>query len=251
MGEGTRPIADRMMACFRMADLHPREQIILAIIAFHDGPGGAWPSLAKLAGEAKIARSTVADVVKSLKRKGRILVTRGRSTNRYRVAYFEPFTVRENQTVRNVSDCQGDPNRQCQGVPDTNLELTGGPQGKSMQRLDAQRTDTPPTHHQLRYQERQMDRPRFMGLIGFCRDCGYGFPAGAPGCPTCGSEEGPFICTEAELKSGIIALPFGLSASGLDTPEGRLLFLSEAGQAGLRDAYAVIFGDRQPEGMRQ
>ena len=209
MGEGTRPIADRMMACFRMADLHPREQIILAIIAFHDGPGGAWPSLAKLAGEAKIARSTVADVVKSLKPKGRILVTRGRSTNRYRVAYDEPFTVGENQTVRNVSDCQGDPNRQCQGVPDTNLDL----------RSAAMKRGT---------------------VIGWCTGCGFDRMAGDVACCACGVESKPFVVPAHERERGELTMPFGVLVTGLDTPEARRIFLGAEGQAALQEAYRTI-----------
>ena len=87
--------------------------------------------------------------------------------------------------------------------------------------------------------------------IGFCVSCGFTRMAGAYACCVCGDEADPFPCAEHELESGVLTLPFGLSASGLDTPEGRLVFLSAEGQRALQDAYCVVLGDVQPEGARQ
>ena len=87
--------------------------------------------------------------------------------------------------------------------------------------------------------------------IGFCRACGFDVMAGHVACSACGSEAQPFIMAEHELKSGVLTLPFGLSASGLDTPEGRMLFLSEAGQAGLQNAYRVVLGELDTKGIQQ
>ena len=132
--------SERMMACFRMGDLTPREQIVLAIIAYHDGGRGAWPSLARLASMAKIARATVADVVKSLRKKGRLWVTHARTTNQYTVAYdapFDPpqktvrekFSVRRNPTVSKESTVSGHPVQSVSGNPMHELKTKGASRG--------------------------------------------------------------------------------------------------------------------------
>ena len=207
-GDGTRP-TDWMLSIYGMSDLSPREQIVLSIIAWHDGRGGAWPSLASIAGVIKKARSTVADVVKSLELKGRIRKTRGRTTNRYTVAYDEPFTVRENQPVSNVSDRQGDPNTHCLGVPDTNKSYRGA----------AMKNST---------------------VIGWCRDCGFDRMAGDVACCACGVESKAFVVPAHERERGELTMPFGVVVTGLDTPEARRIFLGAEGQAALQDAYRTI-----------
>ena len=217
MNTHPRPISERMMACFRMEDLTPREQIILAILAYYDGDGGAWPSLAKLASQAKIARSTVADVVRSLRAKGRIRVTRGRTTNRYIVAYdapFETLSVRRNPTVKNKASVSGRPVHTVSGRPGHELRLKGASMETNKQ-----------------------------STIGFCRGCGIYQAAGQEFCVACGCESKPFFMTADERARGEIELPFGLVASGLDTPAGRQLFMSKEGQAALQDAYRVLFAD--------
>ena len=226
MNTHPRPIGDRMMACFRMEDLTPREQIILAILAYHDGDGGAWPSLARLATMSKIARSTAADVVKSLRHKGRLWVTGSRTTNRYTVAYDAPFdppqktvrekvTVRRNQSVSKESTVSGNPAQSVSGNPVHELST----QGASME------TNTPKA-------------------IGWCRECGFDRVVGDIGCAACGLEEKPFIVPAHEMRSGELELPFGLVVSGVDTPAGRRLFMSEQGQASLQDAYRVLFAEQ-------
>ena len=221
MNTHPRPISERMMACFRMADLTPREQIVLAIIAYHDGDGGAWPSLAKLASQAKIARSTVADVVRSLRAKGRIRVTRGRTTNRYTVAYdapFETLSVRENQTVKNKASVSGNPVHTVSGNPMHELSTKALTVKEPQQR------------------ERSM-------IIGWCKECGHDRVVADDGCAACGSEDRPFIVPEHEQRLGAITLPFGVTVSGLDSMEARRVFLSPQGQAALQDAYREVLGD--------
>ena len=213
------------MVCFRMADLSPREQIILAILAYYDGAGGAWPSLAKLASQAKIARSTVADVVKSLRHKGRLWVTGSRTTNRYTVAYHAPFdppqktvrekvTVRRNQSVSKESTVSGNPAQSVSGNPVHELSTQGA----------SRRTYSPQ-------------------VVGWCKACGCDRVSGQEFCGGCGSEATPFIVPEHERERGEIALPFGMVVGGLDTIEGRRLFFSEQGQAALHDAYRVLFAE--------
>ena len=49
--------------------------------------------------------------------------------------------------------------------------------------------------------------------------------------------------TADERARGEVELPFGLVVSGLDTPAGRQLFMSDEGQAALHDAYRVLFAE--------
>ena len=72
MNDSAKPptVHDRMLACFRMADLTPREQIILAIIASFDGHGGAYPSLQTIADMAGISRNRASATVTALHEKG-------------------------------------------------------------------------------------------------------------------------------------------------------------------------------------
>ena len=212
-GEGERTIADRMLSTYGMTDLSPREQIVLSIIAYHDGRGGAWPSLASIARVIAKKRSTVADVVKSLELKGRIRKTRGQTTNRYTVAYDEPFSVREKQTVRNVSDCQGDPNTHCQGLPDTNKILGAATMKNST-------------------------------VIGWCRECGFDRMASDVACCACGVESKAFVVPAHERERGELTMPFGVLVTGLNSPEARRLFLSAEGQAKLQEVYRDALGER-------
>ena len=258
---------ERMFAALTRPNLTYRERCVLAIIASHDGAGGAWPSQERIARVLGMTRPAVNAAVQSLAAKGWLKSERRhgneRDVNLYEIAYCEPFEggpMSVNLTVGEGGPMSGLPfigeGGPMSGKPDTKVlqDLRAGSTGKSTtkQRRGAKETDTT---KQRRPKENQMETHQHQqtwlgGLGGFCRECGYGVPAKAPGCPTCGSEDAPFVCSEAELKSGVLTLPFGLSASGLDTPEGRLLFLSAEGQAGLRDAYAVIFGDKQ-EGIQQ
>ena len=88
------------MACLGMADLSHREARVLAVLAYHDGPGGCSPSLDRIAAECGMLRGRVAETLAALCVKGRLERTPGRSKgrgkgrepNRYRVDYKVPET---------------------------------------------------------------------------------------------------------------------------------------------------------------
>ena len=98
-----------MLRCFAMRDLHPREQIVLAIIAFHDGAGGAWPSFQTIANAAGISRSWTSDIVGALVRKGRLRRRKTQRKNDYHVFYCGPSCCQDNPDGRIRRCCQEDP----------------------------------------------------------------------------------------------------------------------------------------------
>ena len=274
-GELWKAIADRMLAVQAMTDLSHAERTVLSVLAWHDGEK-CCPALSTIAKTIGCSELWVRDLLKSARAKGRITWTRRRrESSLYTINYAEPIVdcgqsprsrdsrVRGIPALKNRFLIAGNPREELKDF-ENNGKSNGGPTGKSTakQRLDSQRTNTPKQRRGQKetatiegngaHEENQMDGYPYQHVLGgFCRECGYGVPAKAPACPTCGSEVAPFVCSEAELKTGVIALPFGVHATGLDSAKGRLLFLSEEGQSGLREAYAVIFGDKAPEGMTQ
>ena len=80
-----------------------RERVVLAMLAYHDGRGGAWPSLQRIADLLGKPRWAVAETIEILRGKNRLRWRRGRHTSRYRIAYIEPF----------------EPDSQCREIPDT------------------------------------------------------------------------------------------------------------------------------------
>ena len=62
-------------------------------------------------------------------------------------------------------------------------------------------------------------------------------------CLMCGDDAVPFIMAPHEVERGEILMPGGIVVSGLDTAEGRLLFLSEDGREALRKAYLELQAD--------
>lgn len=200
-------IADRMMFCFRMSDLHPREQIILAILAWHDGPEGAYPSIETLCAEAGgMSRARMFDTLKSLERKGRI--ERRRRRNRaslIRVVYGPE--VPENVTSQIESRSPGEHDSEV-------LETKTCIKATRMNAIKGK-------------------------IIGWCRHCGHDHHGG-PACLACGAESSPFIVAEHECRDGTVTLPLGVVVSGLTTPEARALFLSDDGQRELQAAYESV-----------
>ena len=81
--------ADRMMAALGCPGLTGNEARVLAVIAYHDGEGGAWPSYERITGLLTLRRSAVGAALKGLREKGVLTVSherRGRSTvNVYRI----------------------------------------------------------------------------------------------------------------------------------------------------------------------
>lgn len=82
-----RKPGDRMLACLAIPGLTYRERVVLAALAYHDGPGGAYPSLQTLANECGMPRSRASETVGALCDKGRLIRQRWRTTNRYRVVF--------------------------------------------------------------------------------------------------------------------------------------------------------------------
>lgn len=78
---------ERMMAVLAMPLSH-RQARVLAVIANHDGPGGARPSLARIAREAGLKhRARAAETVAELENLGVLERQRGKHANTYKVIY--------------------------------------------------------------------------------------------------------------------------------------------------------------------
>ena len=115
----TRP-ADRMLAVQGMGDLTHAERTVLTVITWHDGPGGARPSLERIAELAGVRRSTVADHVKALRGKGRLTWSHGRHVNEYTVRYGPAGHCQEIPDGDVRGHCQEIPAGHCQEIPDGN-----------------------------------------------------------------------------------------------------------------------------------
>ena len=76
-----------MMRALGTANLTWRERCVLAALAYHDGPGGAYPSLQTLASECGCKRGRIAETVAALVEKGVLARRRGRTTNFYSVLF--------------------------------------------------------------------------------------------------------------------------------------------------------------------
>ena len=99
----TKP-ADRMLAVQGMRELWHAERTVLSVLAWHDGPGGARPSIDRIAKLAGMSRFRVVDHLKSIRRKGRVDWVRGRTVNVYTIAYGPMF----DRTAPAYSDPQSD-----------------------------------------------------------------------------------------------------------------------------------------------
>ena len=226
-GDVWKTIADRMLAVQGMSDLSHAERTVLSVLAFHDGEK-CCPALLTIAKRIGCSQLWVRDLLKSARAKGRITWTRRRrESSVYTINYEAP-----------ILECGESPRSselRVRGIPAVKHRFLIA--GNSREELKASKSKGAAMKNGT--------------PIGWCRSCGFTRVTGDVGCGACGTEDEPFLCTEAELRSGVIALPFGIHATGCDTPEGRMLFLSEAGQRGLREAYSVVFGDAQLEGVMQ
>ena len=120
----TKP-GDRMLAIQAMRDLTHAERTVLTCIAWHDGPGGARPSLERIAELAGMRRSTVVEHVKAIIAKGRITATRGRHTNTYTVWYGPAGHCQGFPDGDGQGHCQEIPALHCQEFPDGNRKEPG------------------------------------------------------------------------------------------------------------------------------
>ena len=88
----TQSPADRMLRCLGMTDLTPSEKLVLTVVAYHDGPNGAYPSFATIADHLNIHRSSVAQYIKQIEGKGRLIhQRRRRATSIYEIFYDIPL----------------------------------------------------------------------------------------------------------------------------------------------------------------
>lgn len=80
-------VGERMLAVVSMSDLTHAERSVLSVIAYHDGPGGAWPSFQTIADKVGLSRSRVSALVAEIERKGRLVRKKTQRTNLYTVHY--------------------------------------------------------------------------------------------------------------------------------------------------------------------
>ena len=85
LDDKTQPPGTRMMRALGTANLTWRERCVLAAIAFHAGPGGAYPSMETLARECGCKRGRIAETISALIEKRVLAKRRGRTTNFYSV----------------------------------------------------------------------------------------------------------------------------------------------------------------------
>ena len=85
-------MADRMLACLGLPDVTAAEKNVLATLAWHDGPGGCYPSMATIAGLTGMHRMTVNKHIRNLEKKGRIVIDNDQRPNRYTINY-DPNSV--------------------------------------------------------------------------------------------------------------------------------------------------------------
>ena len=123
-GDFSKP-ANRMLWVLGMRDLSHREARVLACIAFHDGPRGAWPSLERIASEAGMLRGRVVEAIAALCGKGRLVRVHGRHSNQYRVVYGDPVTGPETRASEGDSHWPGNRGSHWPGNPGGEQEERG------------------------------------------------------------------------------------------------------------------------------
>lgn len=80
-----------MLRVLGMGDLTPHEKIVLAALAYHDGPGGCYPSIQTVADYVNLHRATVTRHIRTMKKKGLLTSKRrGQKFNQYTINYGVP-----------------------------------------------------------------------------------------------------------------------------------------------------------------
>ena len=108
----TRPTGDRMLACLGARGCTVGQRIVLAVIAYHDGAGGARPAVERISKLTGISRTSVFTALGALERMGWIRRRQWRGANRYTVAYGEPFPVPETVPLTRMVSKGRKPSRQ-------------------------------------------------------------------------------------------------------------------------------------------
>ena len=213
-------VGERMIAVPRMADLTHAERTVLTVLAYFDGPGGAFPSVDVLAAKCGgVSPSWIRDILRSLVKKGRI--RRRRRRNKPSVFVID-YSIPEQREFPRSGISPEQREFRCQNNGN-HPPITGSEQEKAL--------------------ARENDMGSESRMRWWCRGCGYDHPGEAEAyCPVCGTEVKPFMFLDPnEYRDGTLYLPFGMQVSGLDSAEARKLFLSDAGQEALRESYGVIF----------
>ena len=81
-------IGDRMLWANGLRFLNPNERTVLVAVAYHDGPGGAYPSHKLLMAETGLGRSAVWKAITGLIGRGMLSRTRRQGSNLYAVDYI-------------------------------------------------------------------------------------------------------------------------------------------------------------------
>lgn len=164
---------DRMLAVQGMSDLTHAERTVLSVIAWHDGPGTAFPSVERIAEKAGgMHRTTVIDHRNALRDKGRLSWRKGQRGSIYTIDYGDAFIVRESLTTEpdgGESHRQEIPVSHRQGFPDTNGKEPDPGSEEPMPGWDVEPLKVPSGWDWNR-----------------CPGCRYMFPPGSDTCLVCG-----------------------------------------------------------------
>ena len=110
--------ADRMLTVNAMTGLTPNERCVLAAIAYHDGPGTAYPSDKRIIEVTPLRyRGSVFDARKGLEKKGRLKWVNGQNTNIYAIAYGVPFVFDEPDASLSGERPDSEISAHCPGQP--------------------------------------------------------------------------------------------------------------------------------------
>ena len=208
-------IADRMMAVLAMPELTHAERVVLAVIAWHDGPNTAYPSISTLCAEVGgMSPVRMRNLLRSLEKVRRRIKRQRRyqQSSIFTVAYGAPFTEHSETVHCRLSHEHSDSESMNTRIP---IPITGSEQEQAMKGAINGKT------------------------IGWCRDCGHDHYGGSA-CLVCGGASAPFIVAPHECRSGVLTMPLGVVVSGLDTAEARRVFLSAEGQEQLQAAFGHV-----------
>ena len=166
-----KKIGNRMIACLGMPGLTDRERCVLAALAYHDGPGGAFPSQKRLGKMLGRHRNRIGEAVASLVGKGRLEVKGGhgntRRNNGYTIIYGAPHQCPGCPGIGEGSQC---PVRQgviCPGLQGTNRKEQGAASRRGHKAKNPPDLCDPPG---------RCREAAFVPAGGECRRCGWRRP---------------------------------------------------------------------------
>ena len=77
------PPGERMLRALAIKGIPAGAKVVLAVLAYHDGPGGCFPSAETIAAEAGMSRRNVFAHMNTLEKRGLVLRLHQRHSNRY------------------------------------------------------------------------------------------------------------------------------------------------------------------------